>query len=298
METSTIQRLVESVRAHPNFLYKPLRLNEEPIPEERQLEFMHDTLREKPGLFLESWGKFLSEEDLSLFDPYSDMYEVRYFLNHFRQEKRGPTRAQIRNRRLNYMNQNAASAYFSDESFQERDPALYEEFVGRHIPPITIFPDSMSLVERIYSNIDRAKGQEGNSNISTQDEEQYQEFDTDDEEEERAGEAARTMSPAPGTEGDERNSSSPPSDDEDDAEREPASTMTDAKREELFDDFRDIMRQRFQDGKEKDFDYSAVDRNSLYDLSDEALQDAADSYFDSEEPSADVSHSAVAEFDY
>lgn len=49
-------------------------------------------------------------------------------------------------------------------------------------------------------------------------------------------------------------------------------------------EFLNIMKQRFLEGEDKDFDYSEVDTNEEYDNLKILSQDEEDKYFDDEEP--------------
>ena len=55
-------------------------------------------------------------------------------------------------------------------------------------------------------------------------------------------------------------------------------------KQRLRNEFLNIMRHRFLEGLDEDFDYTDVDKNNEYDNLDILRQDAEDKYFDEEEP--------------
>ncbi|KNC98807.1 uncharacterized protein SPPG_05785 [Spizellomyces punctatus DAOM BR117] len=285
MDTTAVHAILDHLLSNPDFNLKTLRLGEEPPTAELQRTILSSTLERDKGLFLEKWGKFLGSQQLEFFHPFADQYEVKYYLNQYQSVSRSLTKAQIRNRRINYMNQNLSDEYFSDDAFKDREPALYEEYIGRYLPPPQAFPDSMTLVDRIYSNMDRATHLETLGRQHEIEEEQFEEFDTDEEEDVQDQQEERDL--------ESKNKRAIKVDESIDleatmAEGEDEGPISDEEKEALAEEFRTLMRLRFIDGEESDFEYSNVDNNALYDLSDQSLQDDADAYFDSEEPSAGV----------
>ncbi|TPX70423.1 hypothetical protein SpCBS45565_g01768 [Spizellomyces sp. 'palustris'] len=285
MDTTAVHAILDHLLSNPDFYLKALRLSEEPPTAELQRTILSSTLERDKGLFLEKWGKFLGAQQLEFFQPFADQYEVKYYLNQYQSISRSLTKAQIRNRRINYLNQNLSNEYFSDDAFKDRDPALYEEYIGRYLPPLQAFPATMTLVDRIYSNMDRATHLETLGRHQEIEEEQFEEFDTDEEEdvqdtdEKKDLELKNIRATEVGTSIDLEATM---------AEAEDEGPISDAEKEALAEEFRKLMRLRFMDGEESEFEYSSVDNNAMYDLSDQSLQDDADAYFDSEEPSADA----------
>ena len=73
--------------------------------------------------------------------------------------------------------------------------------------------------------------------------------------------------------------------------------MTELSQEDkvkLREEFSNIMRQRFLEGEDEEFDYATVDTNDEYDNLEILCQDEQDKYFDEEKPEM-ISDNVVSE---
>lgn len=171
-KTTQEQVLLHVAENLDNIPFKTLRLGEVELSDKEKLEQMKSTLESDPGLFLSKWGRHLSQSTLSLFECLQDDYEVNFYLSSllYKQSPPLPPRENARqqksalhtlslNRRYEYLKRQLRhSDYFSDEAMQLREPELYEQFVGRHVPASEKnkpFENDVTLVNRILSNIDR-----------------------------------------------------------------------------------------------------------------------------------------------
>ncbi|KAI9007117.1 coiled-coil domain-containing protein-domain-containing protein [Gaertneriomyces semiglobifer] len=296
MDEANIAAITESLLANPQFQLRPLHLGDRSLPDETTTRAtLERMLARDLGLFLEKWGRYLSKEKLELFRPYEEQYEVRFYLTQLLAPPT-PSKAQIRNRRLTYLAQNAASSYFSDASFKEREPALYEEYIGQHIPELerqAAFPDEMTLVQRLYANIDRASYEEEMRREESQAQESYEEFDSESEGDGSDNEGTTRLS------NDNHHDSRKMVPVENDEEsHEDHEELSPEERETLAEEFRNLMRRRFAEGKDAEFDYNEVDNDPQYDQSDEFQRDQAEAYFDSEEANEFDNRSEERELDY
>lgn len=177
--------------------FKTLRRNEEELASEEKLCQMQKTLHDDPALFLSKWGRYLSQNTLNLFQNIQNNYEVDFYLDGllFKEEMRTvpsrPTKSALRtliqNRRYEFLKRNLKdSDYFSDESIQLRDPALYDQYIGQHISAAEKeepFAEDISLVNRILSNIDRKFVDDHLYHQKIMDEEQMEEEEDESESE-------------------------------------------------------------------------------------------------------------------
>ncbi|KAJ3332779.1 Coiled-coil domain-containing protein 97 [Blyttiomyces sp. JEL0837] len=267
-----------------------------------------EQLKTTPVEFLEQWGSLLTSQHLTFFDEISkDNYEIKFHLHRLR--KRLNTRSdnstespssqnaaiQSRNRRLKFINgghpiseeRPEVLEYFSAEAMRQRDPQLFEFYIGQHIPATEKrkpFAESVSLVDRIYHNMAECEHRRRLGLPEEQDvdvamepskeevEEDIIEYDTD-EEPEPEYEPAKVASP-------QQSDEQPSSIVQDNA-------MTMEERDSLRLEFESIMKERFMSGQDAEFfDYKIVDMNADYDDRVLAERDAEDSYFDSEEATA------------
>ncbi|KAJ3044256.1 hypothetical protein HK097_001544 [Rhizophlyctis rosea] len=300
MDATKSNELIDTLISLPNFTLRPLHVGQSPPSVAETRESLNRTLQNSPDIFLEKWGKLLSPTQLAYFDAFADRYEVKFHLESLKEVEKPLSKARIRNRRRAYLQQNRGSEYFSDEAYEAREPELYEEYVGQHIPQserVAPFRDDMGLVDRILYNMDRQRHIDDLEAARRDAEEGYQEFETDDEEEEEKLESGKADESIPTTNGSAM--------DVDGADQfgGPTASGTDGgnnedtpdalsveERDELKAEFRSLMENRFVEGKEKDFDYTTVDNNPVYDASDQANSDIADAYFDSEDPSPARQH--------
>jgi len=89
----------------------------------------------------ERYGRYLSATELQYFDaPRFSTYEVRLQLQQLWQGLQLGTEAVsgiVKNRRFTKAMQMVRSGtYFSDQQMKERNPRLFEQFIGRHVPSL------------------------------------------------------------------------------------------------------------------------------------------------------------------
>ena len=172
--------------------FKTLRYQEQAPTEEEKLKQMQHTLHHDPALFLSKWGKHLSQTILRLFKVIQDDYEVNFYLDTllYQEQSTKPTRKSAmhqlaQNRRYQFLKQILRhSDYYSDESIRLREPVLYDQFVGQHIPAqerTKPFEKDMTLVSRIFSNMDQKYVSDSLDQQRVLEEEQFEEEESEDE---------------------------------------------------------------------------------------------------------------------
>lgn len=194
-EAQVMQFVQENLDVIP---FKTLRRGEEELASEEKVLQMQKILHDDPALFLSKWGRYLSQTTLTLFQVIQDNYEVDFYLDNllYKEEMRSiPTRPTksalhtlVQNRRYEFLKRHLKNSdYFSDESIQLRDPALYDQFIGQHISAKEKeepFAEDMTLVNRILSNIDRKFVDDHLHHQKIIDEEQMEEEEEDESEDE------------------------------------------------------------------------------------------------------------------
>ncbi|CAG8590135.1 22405_t:CDS:10 [Cetraspora pellucida] len=276
--------------------------NETELGDDEKLRIMRQTL-DDPALFLSKWGRFLEKEQLMFFDRLRDDYEVNWHLNNLQSRTSSsstlaasrninPTarhNKQILNRRYRYLiTKLDDTSYFSDEAMEQREPLLYQDYVGQYTsqeekyPP---FADDVDLVDRILYDIDidNLSVQNGNY-VNTGN---GQSSTTIIDSSPRNG--SISINAANDVEEEVQQNSTVASMDQ-------RIQISDEEREQLRADLVDIMRERFFGGNDPDFDYDAVDFNEEYDDINVEEQEIHDKYFDNEDP--DVLDSGTGILDY
>ncbi|KAL9560135.1 hypothetical protein MBANPS3_000099 [Mucor bainieri] len=301
--------------------FKTLRHGEMELPQAEQLIQIQATLHKDPALFLSKWGRYLSQNSLRLFQEIQGNYEVDFYLDSllYRQDEESSSPQQLQqntsqpykksamqllaqNRRYKYLQQELRdSDYYSDESIQLREPVLYDQYIGQYIPAkerTKPFDNDMTLVNRIFSNMDRKFVDDHLYEQKIQDEEQFEEEEEEEEEEDeeemekstpvvltkKKGKEDVEMEEAALSSEDKEEDEDPQrdidGDDGDDTEADPE--FRKEQRAELIR----LLEEKFLAGKDE-FDYDQVDFNESfyqdYDDLQQLEQDIHDRYFDEDE---------------
>lgn len=120
---------------------------------------------------------------------YADLdYEVDFYLQRLMDEPSKPQQRIVSNRRYEYLKRHLReSSYFSDDSMQQREPVLYEQYVGQYQSEqekTMPFANDVTLVQRVLSNIDRHYASEQVRKQKIIEEEQFEEEEESEDEEE------------------------------------------------------------------------------------------------------------------
>ena len=116
--------------------FKHQQINEPDLSYAEKLRIAQDLLEKNPGIFLERFGKYLIQSDLSYFEKFPGDYVVEYRLKEIQKRIGNATSAlkRVKNRRFEKMKRLVGlGEYFSDDEMKRRDPLLYEEMVGQYL---------------------------------------------------------------------------------------------------------------------------------------------------------------------
>ena len=245
-----------------NCIIKSQQRGEPDLTEKQKTDILVDILHRRPGAFLMRFGSLLDEADLSYFDSKED-FEVTFRVKELKRSlSAGSQQKRVRNRRYECLKElTAKTSYFSEEDMRDRNPLLYEYYIGKYLTEeereaMDSNRVDMSLSALIMRNM---------------------EID-------RRAELLRRQQQSEQVE--ELDSSS--SEDEDEEGGMKLSTDPDVAAQEkrmLRQEFLRAMQLSFLSGEDKEFDYSKVDSNDQYDSLDHRQQDEEEAYFDQEEPS-------------
>lgn len=241
--------------------FKSLQADEPEPTNEEKIATMARVAEGDPGLFLSRWGQYLPRAILEYFQPlrgmlynqtsylkstdieqYSDLdYEVDFYLQRLMDEPSKPQQRIVSNRRYEYLKRHLReSSYFSDESMQQREPVLYEQYVGQYQSEqekTMPFANDVTLVQRVLSNIDRHYASEQVRKQKIIEEEQFE------EEEESEDEDEDVVQDIPMS--DDPTGSSPSNQPEQDTQRDEAE-FRESQRQELIR----LLEERFLAGKD------------------------------------------------
>lgn len=255
------------------------------LTQEQKFEALQSLLYEKPGAFLMRFGTVLDDKDLVWFDHLSSTnFEVDFRVKELRKNLAMSSKSRenlVKNRRFEYLKELMdSSSYFSEEEMRNRNPLLYEHYIGQYLSEeerqlldndisadMTLSGMILKKMEldRRSELLSRQQELEGGQIVESDSSDLSESEDTEDEGDKEENIGMR-LSADPVTAGREK--------------------------EMLKEEFLKAMQLRFLSGEERDFDYSKVDSNEQYDSIDTRQRDEEDDYFDTEEPSqCEESHS-------
>lgn len=249
--------VIKNTLNHENF-------NREDINIQEKLELL---LKKDPSIYLEKYGKFLSNEENEIFQKYyKNDYEVQFYLKKY--YKLPEKDQKIRNRRYKMVNKLLEEGeYFSLEEMKKRRPDIYQEYIKETKEDIT-FKKDMKLHERLLENYDYSIMQ---SKIDKIDESETDliEFDEDDVNKEQN--KVKSL---------EKPEELTFKDDFEYHEEVKSEVKPLTEKEYQFLNFQSEMKRLFIEGLDKDFDYSKVDNDDTFDDVKQMQKDLEDAYFD------------------
>ena len=256
------------------------------LTQEQKFEVLRSLLHQKPGAFLMRFGKVLDDKDLAWFDRVSSTdFEVDFRVKELCKNLALSSKSRgnvVKNRRFEYLKELMDSSdYFSEEEMRNRNPLLYEHYIGQYLSEeerqlldggvssdMTLSGMIMKKIELDRRSELLSRQQEVESGQIVESDSSSSSESEEDDEEERGTEENLGM----------RLSADP--------------VTADREKQMLKEEFLKAMQLQFLSGEERDFDYSKVDSNEQYDSIEARQREEEDDYFDTEEPSlCEESHS-------
>ncbi|CAH2314249.1 coiled-coil domain-containing 97 [Pelobates cultripes] len=251
----------------------PIRSQQKGDPEfsqEQKMAMLLELYDSKPLVFLERFCKVLTEEHLQCFSHLKGDYTAEFYCKEVRKaslKKLDHTR--IRNKRYAALQKLiTAGEYFSDEQMRERDPLMYEHYIGQYQSEEEIMSQNRKDMSQATCLSDVLLDSCQEEALQRRLEAQRQLEDDCMEEEEDEDEE------------DEKEESELQSDGE--------QAMDSEERALMREEFISRMHQRFLDGMDRDFDYSEVDENPDFDNLDIVTHDEEERYFDDNDDDDDM----------
>jgi len=240
--------------ANSDGFFKHQQVGEKDLSMEEKKKIVRELISSRPAVFLQRFGRFLSEYQLDYFEDFrGNDFEVEFYLKETRQITCRKVRQQrVKNRRYAMLQRmlHSSDSHFSEAAMRERNPLLYQQLVGRFktaeekATDEAIDMTNCSLTNIIMEHMDLNKERDDKNRMEK--EEAEEEFDTDDEE---------------------------TGDDKDVAELE-------GGKEFLKQEFINAAYQSFLAGKDPGLDYDKIDTDTTLDDLDVEEQEAQEKYFD------------------
>ena len=245
---------------------KSQQREESEYSEPQKIEMLSGILHQTPGAFLMRFGHELDGTDLKYFSASKD-FEVDFRVKELRRNLDSRVREKrVRNRRYECIKElTEKSEYFSEEEMRDRNPLLYEHYIGQYLTQeekdtLDSSKSEMSLSAMIMGKMNIDRRRELLTRQQEQEAGQLEETDSSSEEED----ISRRSEDSGGV------------------------TLPEIDTREKWmmrQEFLRAMQLSFLSGEDKDFDYGKVDANERYDPMELRGQDEEDAYFDEEEPS-------------
>jgi len=256
------KRIIQVASASEGF-FKHQQLGDPDLTKQEKHKIAAQLLNNRPAVFLQRFGRFLSEDHLLYFEDITDQnYEIEFYLKEARQRQcKYVQDHKIRNRRFNALQKmiREGDEHFNEESMRMRNPLLYDQLIRKYQtqeerseqerPDMT----NCSLSNIIIDHMDLNRERELKKRLQAVDDE---EFDTESEDESDSKEPS-VDSQVTGISGDEKNA--------------------------LRKEFVNAAYQTFLAGKDHGVDYARIDNNSELDDLNMEDQENQDRYFDEEE---------------
>nr|XP_033333827.1 vacuolar protein sorting-associated protein 35 isoform X4 [Megalopta genalis] len=281
--------------ANSKAIFKSQQKDDPDLNFEEKLTIARNLLKKSYCLFLCKFGHYMKKEHLKYFERSKDEdYEVAYHIKRLQRYFNNSTRhTDVRNRRYqalkSLINQ---GEYFSESEMMKRNPLLYEHLVGRYMTEKqkkkrdNIDTKNITFVNLLMENIERDALKKKQKLQEEEEQNAIEETESDEEEDE-------TPVPKQSSNNELKTlgwGTIPTIEDSIKHQTEAKSSNTSlcsiskTEKQILKQEFVSNMYLSFLEGKDSDFDYSAVDENEAYDNIDLRTQDEEEKYFDSESP--------------
>ncbi|KAE8585724.1 hypothetical protein XENTR_v10021426 [Xenopus tropicalis] len=248
--------------SNSNVQIRSQQKGEPEFSQEQKLTMLLELYESKPLIFLERFRKVLKEEHLECFNHLSGDYTADYYCKEIcKASLKRVDHTRVRNKRYAALQKLiTAGEYFSDEQMRERDPLMYEHYVGQYQSEEEIMSQNSkdmseaTSLSTVLLNSCQEQALQCRLKAQRELEESCMEEEEDEDEEESEIESDEECS------------------------------VNSEERALMREEFISRMHQRFLDGKDRDFDYSQVDDDPDLDNLDIVTQDEEERYFDDEDP--------------
>ncbi|KAF5292494.1 hypothetical protein FQR65_LT01638 [Abscondita terminalis] len=288
--SSAFTLMLEQLGQNKEVLCKSQQRDEIDVSVQEKIQILTELFDKSKGNFLARFGKYLTMEQLKLFenldDSITDNYEIKFHLkNMFSTSTSIKRHKQIRNKRYAALKHLITKgSYFSEVEMMKRNPLLYEHLVGRFLSNeekrIRDRGSNNNLNSFVHVLLDGIEKQQMENKKKLQEEAENvrgaNDFFSSDSDEECNAHLDQKPQRFLWGEIPENNERSPPMR----IIQQVDVSITVQEKQILKEEFVSTMYEHFLDGKDEDFDYSTVDNNEEYDNLKIIEYDEEEKYFD------------------
>jgi hypothetical protein len=309
-KTEKISQMFNRIIGKTDVNIQSQQITETDLTSEQKVQILEELFEQSPSVFLTRFGKWISVADLCCFSAASGS-EIEYAINVLKKSLSAKSSGIcVKNRRYEALQRlEKDTSYFSDEEMQQRCPLLYEQYIGQYMTDEERFEkdeakmkDEVKMSSFIFQQIDRDWLKKKEMEEREMEECMEEEEDSDNDNEGYDEDNRDNDETIEGYNEDAKGHGNDilkiiivslkiaiftPSNSQLITSLDLCLDVADISaedKEKLRDEFLNLMRQRFLEGVDEDFDYTKVDASDEYDNLDILGQDEEDKYFDEEEP--------------
>lgn len=278
-DSKVIDGIFDSIVGHSDAYIREQHRDSPDLCENEKIDILSNLFKTNRLSFLYRYHNYLSSNQLEFIKNGSNNDDVTYFVDRVL-ENQGKDRLKVGRRRFAALQKLIQEGeYFNDHNMRQRNPFLYEQMVGKYLTEEE--RKTVDSQDRAVDELSRPLSSFFLRQLDKNRIEILRLHQMNQYENERNNESDNEDDDDQICDGTEEG---------DQSESETASNtnqgikITDQEKEQLRNEYRNMMYEQFLNGKDE-FDYKSVDNNEEYDPLEMIGRDAEDSYFDSEEPS-------------
>lgn len=289
----TLDQIFQFLTQNPNIIFKSQQIDDPELTLNEKKAIASQVLQSNPKTFIMRFGPYLDIKHIDFFQqfehvPAQDQDEFNYLLENL-QKNFDKRKSCVKNRRYTATQQ--MHEYFSETEMMKREPHLYHELVGQYLSKEERTQrDAYDVKQTSFSGILLNKMDRDNAaevlqkhQEDIQDDENNDSSLEDEESSEDEAKFGQSYSQQWGNFDDENIpcSSSKVIKKQKKAKKrvKQQKFITAGEREILRQEFVGIMKAKFLNGEDKEFDYNEVDNNAELDDLQQLNQDKEDEYF-------------------
>ncbi|XP_044256064.1 coiled-coil domain-containing protein 97 [Tribolium madens] len=280
-------KIIDFLTSKESICFKSQQRGEDDLTKQQKSDIALELYYKSKLNFLVRFGKHLEKNHLDFFQKFTkncaESAEISIVLKEFLSSVTKSQQTNVKNRRYEALKELIREdSYFSEIEMMKRNPLLYEQLVGQYLTEdekaerdkINI-DEEATLVKVLIEGIERDDAQ-----VKRKKQEEFE--DGMKEEEEGSSDSGDSSGTSKQTYSQWGEFSDEPI--VRSIKRVKKKHITPQEQLLLKEEFISTMYLDFLNGKDEDFDYSAVDNNDKYDSTETKENDEEDKYFDSEEP--------------
>ncbi|EFA01860.1 coiled-coil domain-containing protein 97 isoform X2 [Tribolium castaneum] len=286
VEEVDANKIIDFLTSNESICFKSQQRGEDDLSKQQKCDIALELYAKSKLNFLVRFGKYMEKNQLDFFQQFTEncaeSAEISIVLKDFLSSVTKSQQTHVKNRRYEALKELIREeSYFSEIEMMKRNPLLYEQLVGQYLTEdekaerdkINIDGEA-TLVKVLIEGIER-----DNAQVKRKKQEEFEDGMREEDESSDSGDSPGTSKQTYSQWGEFTDEPIVRT-----IKRVKKKHITPQEQLLLKEEFISTMYLDFLNGKDEDFDYSAVDNNDKYDSTETNDNDEEDKYFDSEEP--------------